>query len=75
MQRIAALAPPPENILLVGHERDLSQLISLLVTGKTGAGFALKKCGLAQLEIEKLRTGKCATQAWRLTSGQVELMV
>jgi phosphohistidine phosphatase len=75
MQRIAALAPPPGNILLVGHEPDLSQLISLLVTGKTGAGFVLKKCGLAQLEIEKLRTGKCATLAWLLTSGQMELMV
>jgi len=67
--------PAPKKILLVGHEPDLSQLISLLVTGKTGAGFALKKCGLALLEIEKLRTGKCATLACLLTSGQMELMV
>ena len=75
MQRIAALAPPPENILLVGHEPDLSQLISLLVTGKTTAGFALKKSGLAKLEIEKeLRAGKCAILAWLLTPGQMELM-
>jgi phosphohistidine phosphatase len=75
IQSIAALAPPPENILLVGHGPDLSQLISLLVTGKTGAGFVLKKCGLAQLEIETLRTEKCATLVWLLTSGQMELMV
>jgi phosphohistidine phosphatase len=75
IQRIAALAPPPENILLVGHEPDLSQLISLLVTGKTTAGFALKKSGLAKLEIEKeLRAGKCAILAWLLTPGQMELM-
>ena len=66
-QRLAALKPQPETILLVGHEPDLSNLISWLVTGETGAGFALKKGGLAKLEIKKLRAGKCATLAWLLT--------
>jgi phosphohistidine phosphatase len=74
VQKIAALKPPPENILLVGHEPDFSELISLLVTGATGAGFALKKGGLAKLEIEKLRAGKCATLAWLLTPAQMKLM-
>ena len=74
IQRILTLKPPPENILLVGHEPDLSNLIFWLVTGKTGAGFALKKSGLAKLKIKKLRAGKCATLAWLLTPAQLKLM-
>ena len=74
IQSLAALKPPPENVLLVGHEPDLSNLISWFVTGTTGAGFALKKSGLAKLEIKKLRAGKCATLAWLLTPAQLKLM-
>ena len=74
IQKLRALKPSPENILLVGHEPDLSELLSLLVTGKTGAGFALKKAGLAKLEIENLRVARCATLAWLLTPGQMKLM-
>jgi phosphohistidine phosphatase len=59
--------PAPENVLLVGHEPDLSELISLLVSGKSHGGFALKKGGLAKLEVEHLRAGQCATLAWLLT--------
>jgi phosphohistidine phosphatase len=66
--------PSPEKLLLVGHEPDLSRLISLLVTGRTDAGFALKKGGLCKLEVEKLHAGKCATLAWLLTPKQMELM-
>ena len=74
VHKICALKPPPANVLLVGHEPDFSELISLLVAGQTGGGFALKKGGLAKLEIEKLRAGKCATLVWLLTPGQMKLM-
>jgi phosphohistidine phosphatase len=74
IQRLVALKPAPANILLVGHEPDLSELISLLVTGKTDAGCALKKGGLAKLEAEKLRAGKCATLAWLLTPKLMQLI-
>ena len=74
IKKLRALKPAPKNILLVGHEPDLSELISRFVTGKTGAGFALKKAGLAKLEVEKLRAGRCATLAWLLTPGQMKLM-
>jgi phosphohistidine phosphatase len=73
IQRINALKPQPENVLLVGHEPDLGELISLLISGGTGASFALKKGGLAKLEVEKLRAGKCATLAWLLTPEQMKL--
>ena len=74
IQKIAARQTRMENILLVGHEPDLSGLISLFVTGKTGAGFALKKGALAKLEIKNLRAGKCATLQWLLPPAQLKLM-
>jgi phosphohistidine phosphatase len=74
IKKISALKPKSERVLLVGHEPDLSELISLLVTGATGAGFALKKGGLAKLEAEKLRAGKCAMLAWLLTPKQMQRM-
>jgi phosphohistidine phosphatase len=74
VQKIAGLKKVPGNVLLVGHEPDFSELISLLVTGSHGGGFALKKGGLAKLEVEKLRAGKCATLAWLLTPAQMKLM-
>ena len=73
-KKINALKPQPENILLVGHEPGLSQLISLFVTGGENGGFILKKGGLAKLEVEKLRAGQCAALAWLLTPAQMKLM-
>ena len=65
---INRLKPASESILLVGHEPDMGELISFLATGKTDAGFTLKKGGLAKLEIaNKLSAGRCATLLWLLT--------
>lgn len=74
LRKIFHRQPVVENLLLVGHEPDFSELISRLVTGGSGAGFALKKGGLAKLELENLRAGKCATLAWLLTAAQLKLM-
>jgi len=74
VQKISGLKPRAENVLLVGHEPDFSELLSLFVTGHAAGGFALKKGGLAKLEIEKLRPEKCATLAWLLTPAQMKLM-
>ena len=74
MQRLAGLKSKRQNILLVGHEPDLSGLISLLVSGRAGAGFALKKGGLAKLEVAKLCAGKGATLAWLVTPAQLKRM-
>lgn len=59
--------PELENILLVGHEPDLSRLISVLVAGKPGLAVDLKKGGLCKLEISALRAGHCAKLKWLLT--------
>src|SRR5262245_18159415 len=49
----------PQRVLLVGHEPDLSQLISLLVSGGTEATIELKKGGLCKLTAERLAFGQC----------------
>ncbi len=56
------------DILLVGHEPDLSRSISILVTGKPGLALEMKKGGLCKLEVATLRVGACATLQWLLTS-------
>jgi len=68
------LKPPPENILLVGHEPNLSELIATLISGDQRSAIDLKKGGLCKLEVESLRHGRCATLAWLLTPRQMGLM-
>jgi phosphohistidine phosphatase len=55
---------PMDNVLLVGHEPQLSRLISILVTGKPGLALELKKGGLCKLEIATLRFSRCANLQW-----------
>ena len=59
------------ELLLVGHEPQLSALISTLTSGGAGARPLLKKGGLCKLQIEKLQAGKCATLLWLLTPRQL----
>ncbi len=66
--------PAPKNVLLVGHEPYLSELISLLVSGETGAALVMKKGGLCKLAVETLRPGRCAALEWLLTPKQMALM-
>jgi len=66
--------PVPEDVLLVGHEPYLSELISLLVTGNTGSAFVLKKAGLCKLSTESLAAGRCAALEWLLTPKQMQRM-
>jgi phosphohistidine phosphatase len=42
-------------ILAVGHQPDLSDLISYLIVGEQGAGIAMVPGGLASLEVEGTR--------------------
>lgn len=66
--------PQPENLLLVGHEPSLSELISLLVSGHAGSSVLMKKGGLCKLSTGELRPGRCATLEWLLTPRQMLLM-
>jgi phosphohistidine phosphatase len=68
------LQPPPETVLLVGHEPYLSGLISLLVFGEATQAVVMKKGGLCKLSIESLKPGRCAALDWLLTPKQMALM-
>jgi phosphohistidine phosphatase len=63
-----------QNLLLVGHEPQLSAFVSTLTSGNPGARPLLKKGGLCKLELEKLQAGKCATLLWLLTPKQISNM-
>jgi phosphohistidine phosphatase len=57
----------PENILIVGHEPFLSQLISVLLTGDASISIEVKKAGLCKLSVDQLIYGRCATLEWLMT--------
>ena len=75
LRQLAREKPVPERVLLVGHEPDLSRLVSLLITGNLQLLLDFKKGGLCKLEVDKLRAGKCATLAWLLTPKQMKMML
>jgi phosphohistidine phosphatase len=58
---------PLNDVLLVGHEPDLSRTTSILVTGKPGLPLEFKKGGLCKLEIATLLHGPCAALQWLVT--------
>jgi len=75
LRQLGRVKPAPKRILLVGHEPDLSRLISVLVTGGPRLQLDLKKGGLCKLEAETLRAGPCATLVWLLTPKQLKRLV
>jgi phosphohistidine phosphatase len=68
------LDPRPEDVLLVGHEPYLSELISLLISGRSGLAVVMKKGGLCKLSVNSLQHGRCAALEWLLTPKQMTEM-
>lgn len=62
---IESVRAKADSILLVGHEPNLSRLISLLCTGGTNLGLTLKKGGLCRLELSEARSGSASLE-WLL---------
>ena len=60
-----------ENIALVGHEPNLSSLISLLFCGDANGSLILKKGGVCFLSTDALEYGKCATLHWLSSPAQL----
>lgn len=65
---------PTDTLLLVGHEPELSELISWFLTGDRTLAIDLKKGGLCCLNIDQLEPGRCATLDWLLTPAQLSLL-
>jgi phosphohistidine phosphatase len=63
-----------KRILLIGHEPLLSDTISFLLAGKTGADIRLKKGGLCCLEVDGLPPKDSAVLEWALTPKQLRLL-
>lgn len=64
----------PESVLLVGHEPDMGELISMLTAGNFDLLVVMKKGGLCKLSAESLHYGRCASLCWLLTPRQLTLM-
>jgi phosphohistidine phosphatase len=63
-----------ESILLVGHEPNMSRLMSMLLTGNLDLVIHFRKAALAELAIENLTFGRCAVLEWLLTPRQLSKM-
>ena len=72
---VAALAHHAADVergaMVVGHEPDLGEFISKLVTGDETCGFRMKKAGLAKLTVDGLRDGRCGCLEWLLWPKQM----
>jgi phosphohistidine phosphatase len=60
-----------ESIALVGHEPNLSSLVSVLISGDANSSLVLKKGGTCFLSTDALEYGKCATLHWLLSPAQL----
>ena len=63
-----------DSLLLVGHEPDLSGLISLLLSGEPSLSITMKKGGMCCLSVEELKPGKCAALEWLINPAQFEII-
>jgi phosphohistidine phosphatase SixA len=57
-----------QSVLLVGHEPDLSQLLSVLLSGSLDLGITMKKGGLAKLTCMTADPGSAALNGCSLRS-------
>lgn len=60
-----------DNVVLVGHQPDLSELASVFCTGGLGLDLTLRKGGICRLAVSELQYGRCASLEWVLTPGQM----
>jgi phosphohistidine phosphatase len=72
IRSLPEMNPPPQSVLLVGHEPFLSELISRLTTGGPDLAVDFPKAGLCKLNLDKWRARPCARLAWLLTPQQMK---
>lgn len=74
VELLMGVDPARSEVLLVGHEPYMSEIISLLVSGERGLDVEMKKGGICKISAESLRHGRCAKLEWLLTPKQLALM-
>ena len=73
LQHLDQVRPRPASVLLVGHEPLLGEIVSMLLTGRTGLSLVFKKAGLARISAPRPRPGE-GTLEWLLTPKQLARM-
>jgi phosphohistidine phosphatase len=63
---LAKVSQKFSSLLLVGHEPDLSRIISVLLVGSAELAVTMKKGGLAKLTAERVEPGNARLE-WLLT--------
>lgn len=63
-----------DDIAVVGHEPDLSELAGFLLTGDNASILRLKKGGMACIEVENLEPPNRGELLWLLTPRQLRSM-
>lgn len=71
--RIGKFKPAPENLLIVGHEPHLSELIATLISDNS-AQLNMKKGAVCKLVVQDLHLGRCASLEWLLTAKQLSFI-
>ena len=67
-------SPPKSQILLVGHEPAMSDLVSQLASRSGEVEVRFRKAGLCKLSTDRLSAGQCAEIDWLLTPDLLELL-
>jgi len=73
LQALESHRPAPQNVMIVGHEPHLSELVGYLLAGADRSFVTLKKSGFCKLAIRSLKPAH-ATLEWLLTPKQMCLM-
>jgi phosphohistidine phosphatase len=63
-----------DRVLLVGHQPDLSELASFLLTGNHNLNIAFKKGGLCDIQVASLPPRGSGLLRWLLTPRQLRLL-
>lgn len=74
VQEMRRVTPPPEALLVVGHEPWLSELVSLLIGGGPMLPIRFKKSSLACLSVNALEAGPCGVLEWLLAPRQLRML-
>lgn len=63
-----------EGVALVGHEPDLGELATRLISGQTFSGVTFKKGGVACIAVERASTPLRGELRWLLTPAQMRAL-
>jgi phosphohistidine phosphatase len=63
------------QVMLVGHEPDLSHFVSLLTSGSPEPVLSFKKTGLARIDCDSLKPGRCGLLRWHMQPSQMKMMI